>query len=188
VAKYNLDENRYDEFCYLCYLRFDDAFVENYVKFQLGEQDPIIKGRIRAHADFWQGLAPPDWLMQIVRTGVRIPFAKPAPRIVLPNNKSAASSQAVPTVRSILREYLSYGFVKKVDAIPYCVMPLQIKETGGKTALIYDMSVLNDYVDTASFKLEGWEEMVQYAKNAKWAIKFDLKKFYHEIDIDQEHQ
>jgi hypothetical protein len=106
----------------------------------------------------------------------------------LPNNKSAASSQAVPTVRLILQEYLSYGFVKKVDAIPYCVMPLQIKETGGKTALIYDMSVLNDYVDTASFKLEGWEEMVQYAKNAKWAIKFDLKKFYHEIDIDQEHQ
>ena len=26
-------------------------------------------------------------------------------------------------------------------------------------ALIYDMSVLNEYVHQASFKLEGWEEM-----------------------------
>jgi len=188
VAKYNLDESRYDEFKYLCYLDLNDEYVRNYVQFQLGYQEPIIKGRIRAHAKFWQGLAPPDWLMQIITTGMRIPFARPAPRIVLPNNKSAASLDAVPTVRLILDEYLRYGFVKKVSTIPHCVMPLQIKETGGKTALIYDMSVLNDYVHTASFKLEGWEEMVHYAKNANWAIKFDLKKFYHEIDIDVEHQ
>jgi len=184
VAKYKLDESRYEEFFYLCYLDINDAFVANYVQFQLGSADPIIKGRIRAHAKFWQGLAPPDWLMQIITTGVRIPFAKPAPRIVLPNNTSAASKTAVPTVRAILTEYLAYGFVKKVPQIPYCVMPLQIKDTGGKTALIYDMSVLNDYVETASFKLEGWEEMVEYAKSAHWAVKFDLKKFYHEIDID----
>jgi hypothetical protein len=44
-------------------------------------------------------------------------------------------------------------------------------------ALIYDMSVLNEYVHQASFKLEGWEEMFEYAKSAKCGVKFDLKKF-----------
>ena len=158
--KYGLDSSRYAEFSYLCYLDLEDSFVQNYVKFQLGQEDPIIKGRIRSHAQFWQGLGPPDWLMQIIRTGVQIPFAKKAPRILLPNNKSAVSAQAIPVVREILREYLQYGFVKRVTEIPYCVMPLQVKDTGGKTALIYDMSVLNDFVEQASFKLEGWEEMV----------------------------
>ena len=141
VEKYGLDESRYVEFSYLCYLDLTDKMVHNYVKFQLGLEDPIIKGGIRSHAKFWQGIGPPDWLMEIITTGVKILFAKKAPRIVLPNNKSAVSAQAIPIVRQIITEYLHYGFLKRVEEIPYCVMPLQIKETGGKTALIYNMSV-----------------------------------------------
>jgi hypothetical protein len=53
----------------------------------------------------------------------------------------------VPWVRETLAEYIRYGFIEKVDTIPYCVMPLQVKTTSDKTALIYDMSVLNDYVE-----------------------------------------
>jgi hypothetical protein len=30
----------------------------------------------------------------------------------------------VPWVRETLTEYLRYGFVEKVDTIPYCVIPL----------------------------------------------------------------
>ena len=45
------------------------------------------------------------------------------------------------------------------------------------------MSALNAYVNTNSFKLEGWEEMFEMSKDATCGIKFDLKKFYHEIDL-----
>ncbi len=38
-------------------------------------------------------------------------------------------------------------------------------------ALIYDMSVLNEYVHQASFKPEGWEEMFEYAKSAKCGVE-----------------
>ncbi len=54
-------------------------------------------------------------------------------------------------------------------------------------ALIYDMLMLNDYVEKNKFKLEGWE-MFHYAVSANCGIKFDLKKFYHEIDINAEHK
>ena len=67
-------------------------------------------------------------------------------------------------------------------------MPLQIKQTSDKTALIYDMSALNDYVEKNKFKLEGWEEMFNYASSAQFGIKFDLKKFYHEIDLNEENK
>ena len=33
--------------------------------------------------------------------------------------------------------------------------------------------------------MEGWEEMFNYSINAKCGIKFDLKKFYHEIYIEE---
>jgi len=119
---------------------------------------------------------------------VKIPFIEMPPPIVLPNNKSAVESCKIQWVRETLVEYLRFGFIEKVSVIPYCVMPLQIKDTGGKTALIYDMSVLNDYVEKNKFKLEGWEEMFNYASSSEFGIKFDLKKFYHEIDIAEEHK
>jgi hypothetical protein len=89
-------------------------------------------------------LGTPNWLLEFLRTGVKIPFAQEAPRIVLPNNRSSMVPEAVDWVRSTLLEYERYGFIKKVQEIPFCVMPLQVKETGGKMALIYDMSVLNE--------------------------------------------
>jgi len=86
-------------------------------------------------------------------------------------------------VRNTIREYLDFGFIEEVTEIPFCVSPLQVKDTGGKKALICDMSLLNEYVQKAKFKLEDWEVMFAYAQNATCGIKFDLKKFYHEIDI-----
>jgi hypothetical protein len=185
AAKYGLSSDRYEEFEYLTYLPIGDTFVENYAKFHLGLEEPVIKGRIKSHYNFWTTLTTIPWLRDIIRTGVKIPFMKKPPRIVLPNNKSAVDPDMVPWVKETLKEYLRFGFIEKVDKIPYCVMPLQVKNTGGKLALIYDMSVLNDYVEKGKFKLEGWEEMFNFSTTSAFGIKFDLKKFYHEIDINE---
>ena len=186
--KYGLNKERYLDFEYLLYLPIDDPFIENYVQFQLGQAEPIIKFRIRSHAQFWKTITDVPWLLEIIQKGVALPFAKEPPGIMLPNSKTAIEPDAVPWVRETLHEYLRYGFIKKVKVVPKCVMPLQVKDTGGKKALIFDMSILNEYVEKSKFKLEGWEEMFNYATNATFAIKFDLKKFYHEIDIREDMQ
>jgi hypothetical protein len=188
VRRFGLDPSRYAEFSYLCFLPLNNDFIYNYVQFQLGKEDPIIFGRIRAHATFWESLNAPDWLMDVIKTGVKIPFSSQPPRIILPNNKSAVESGMVAWVRTTLKEYLAFGFVQEVSEIPYCVSPLQVKNTGGKLALIYDMSLLNSYVEKGKFKLEGWEEMFEFSRCAAFGIKFDLKKFYHEIDIHNDYQ
>ena len=161
----------------------DDKYLRNYVNFQLGQDLPLIKGRIKAHINFWKQLNTPDWLLDLIGTGVTIPWDRYPPRFLLPNNKSVVDKMTIPIVRNILNEYEDFGFIRKVHTVPYCVLPLQLKVTGDKQALIYDMSPLNEYVEKSSFKLEGWEEMFDYAQNAVAGIKFDLKKFYHEIDI-----
>jgi Reverse transcriptase (RNA-dependent DNA polymerase)/RNase H-like domain found in reverse transcriptase len=108
--------------------------------------------------------------------------------MLLQNNKTVLEPEMIPVVRNILLEYLEAGFIKIVDEVPYCVLPLQVKVTGNKTAIIYDMSPLNVFVEKSKFKLEGWEEMLTYCLDANFSIKFDLKKFYHEIDLHVDDQ
>ena len=54
MEKYHLDPNRYVEFEYLCFLDINDVFVENYVRFHLGTEKPIFRGRLASHIGFWR--------------------------------------------------------------------------------------------------------------------------------------
>jgi len=89
VEKYGLQPDRYADFEYLLYLPLDDRFTENYVRFQLGLDEPIIKHRIRNHLPFWKSLTHLPWLLEVVEVGISIPFEKEPPCIMLPNNKTA---------------------------------------------------------------------------------------------------
>ena len=132
----------------------NDIYLQNYVRFQLGVEVQVIKGRIAAHFQFWETLVTPEWLADLLRFGVTVPWEKAPPRFFLPNSVSVIGPSA-DIVRKILLEYEAFGFVWRVDTVPFCVLPLQLKVTGNKNALIYDMSPLNSYVDKCSFKLEG---------------------------------
>ena len=107
--------------------------------------------------------------------------------MVLPNNKSATSSNNVQWIRDTLNEYLRFGFIKKVATPPKLILPLQISlHSSGKKCSIHDESPLKDYVSKGKFKQEGWEDIFNYSTTAKFGIQFDLKKFYHEIDINED--
>ena len=69
------------------------------------------------------------------------------------------------------------------------ILPLQVSQhSSGKKCIIHDEGPLNEYVAKSKFKLESWEEMFKYSLNAQYGIQFDLKKFYHEIDIAENHE
>ena len=73
----------------------------------------MIKGRLRHCADFWKTLNPPDWVLDVVRFGVKIPFEKEPPRMILPNNRSCLENKS--WVRQTIMEFVELGFVKKED-------------------------------------------------------------------------
>ena len=183
ATRFKFDLTRYDEFCFLRFLDLKCPYVQNYVAFLLNKAEPIIKGRLKHHIPFWTQLGSPPWLLETIQYGVKIPFLETPPAIYLPNNKSATQPGHLQWVKDTLTEFLRYGFIKIVPNKPYCVMPLQVKETAAKKSLIFDMSALNAYVNTNRFKLESWPEMLEMSKSANFGIKFDLKKFYHEIDL-----
>jgi hypothetical protein len=159
----------------LCYLDIYDPFVVNYVQYQCNTAKPIIKGHLPKHIEFWGTLHTPDWLLDIIADGVKVPFLTTPPRIFRSNNKSAVHKENIEWVRSSIKEYIEYGFILPVDTTPHCVMPLQVKTGTIKNSLIYDMTDLNAFVDTNKFSLESWPQMVAYANSAEFGIKFDLK-------------
>ena len=74
--------------------------------------------------------------------------------------------------------------LKKIVAnAPYCVMPLQVKKNADKKSFIFDMSVLNAYVQTNSLNQKVGRKCLKMYKTATCGVKFDFKKLYHEIDL-----
>ena len=109
-----MDDSRYVEFRYLQYLDLSNPFVLNYVQYHLGQAEPIISGRLRNHIYEWEKLNPPQWILSLVREGLKIPLSSEPPPMVLPNNKSAMQKDNVEWIRETLSEYLKLGFIKKV--------------------------------------------------------------------------
>ena len=182
-SKFKLSNERYEDYEFLCFMDINDPFVINYVQFNLGNSPPNFEGRLQYHSGFYKSLNAPKPVQDIVESGLKIPFLTIPPKIYLPNNKSSIIRERRPWVRQTLKEYESLGFISRVSCKPYCVLPLQVAEHPDKLSLIHDESVLNNYVEKQKFKLEGWEKVFEYSKNAFFGVKFDLKKFYYHIPI-----
>jgi hypothetical protein len=142
---------------------------------------PHFVNRISSCVQFWIDINAKDWLIDIIKNGVKIQFERTPPRMPLKNNKTALDKDNVQWIRENLIEYETHGFIECTQDVPYCVLPLQIKDNGTKKSLIFDMSKLNDYVKKSSFKLESWPEMLDYCMDANFAIKFDMKKYYYQV-------
>ena len=107
----------------------------------------------------------------------------------MPNNASAISSENKDWVKQTILEYEEWGFVKRVKNVPKCVLPLQVSvDPDGKRRLIHDESPLNKFVSKKKFKMDGWEVIFDYSADAQAGIKFDMKKYYHQMEIAQEEQ
>jgi hypothetical protein len=50
-------------------LDIENVDVQNYVEFQLGKADPVIKGRISANEKLWKELGTPEWLLELLTSG-----------------------------------------------------------------------------------------------------------------------
>ena len=62
AQRFGIDQSRYREFSYLSFMPdLNDIYLQNYVRFQLGVEVPVLKGRIAAHFQFWETLATPEW-------------------------------------------------------------------------------------------------------------------------------
>ena len=102
--------------------------------------------------------------------GYRLPFIHPPPTLVSKNNRSAFSNETF--VTSEVARLLEEGFISTVLTPPRVVSPLSVVG-GKKLRLVLDLSELNTYLDSPSFRIDDYKVLLPMLPESQVGLKFD---------------
>lgn len=142
-----------------------------------------MKGRLKAHVDFWQELGSSEFILNTIGQGYRLPFISVPPKAMFKNNRSAIENSSF--VKQAIDELLSSGRVREVFSPPHVVSPLSVSCKGAKKRLILDLRYVNSHVRKNSIKFDDWKVMQHYMEKGAFMFKFDIKQGYHHVDIHE---
>ena len=145
-----------------------------------------VKGRLKSSVSFWAStLDAPQFTLDTISHGYRIPFASyPAP-CFLSNNLSALRHPDF--VVHAISELLDNGCITEHSEPPFCVNPLTVAE-GKKLRLVIDLRHVNCHLVRFKFKYEDLRSLSQVLQEGHWFFTWDLKSGYHHVDISPVHQ
>ncbi len=167
--------------------RYDAQFYkDNYFEYEQGTAEPIVKGRLKNSIEFWRRINAPEFVLDIIQHGYKLPFLESPPRAYFPNNKSALSNKNF--VADAVLELLDKGLITECSDIPHVVNPLTVaKQSSGKLRLILDLRFVNKYLWKDKVQFEDWNTALTYFQKDDFLFSFDLKSGYHHFHIFSEH-
>ena len=125
--------------------------VKEYYEFGSSEKIVNVKGKLRENVSFYQSIGAPDFALNVIRNGYKLPFVNFPDSVILPNNRSARVHSSF--VDEALLELLSSGRVIQVVDAPFVVNPLSVSVLpGGKKRLILDLRHVNKCLKKYHFK------------------------------------
>ena len=165
-----------------------EFFGQNLHDYEQGNATPIVKGRLRAHIQFWIDIGAPEWVLSVLKHGYFIPFKTTPPSIRLGNNRSAKNHPGF--VSEAVSDLLELGLITEMFSPPTVVNPLTVSfNSEGKGRLILDLRHVNKHVQKARFRMEDWRVFLQYIVPDGVMFKFDISQSgYHHLDIAYRHQ
>ena len=145
-----------------------------------------VKGRLKSSVSFWAStLDAPQFTLDTILHGYRIPFASyPAP-CFLSNNLSALRHPDF--VVCAISELLDNGCIAEHSEPPFCVNPFTVVE-GKKLRLAIDLRHINCHLVRFKFKYEDVHSLSLVLQKGHWFFTWDLKSGYHHVDISPDHQ
>ena len=158
----------------------------NFDEFSSKNTSSGVKGRLNDSLNFWKTtLNAPEFVVDIIRRGYRLPFAEYPPPCFLANNRSAF--QYPEFVAQAISELLVNGCIAEHSVPPFCVNPLSVAK-GKKLRLVIDLRHVNNFLVRFKFKYEDLRSLSQVLEEGYWFFTWDLKSGYHHVDICLEHQ
>ena len=133
-------------------------------------------------APFWQNITSNQWVLSIVERGYKIPFIEHPPLsnkpIFFQQTKRPELEEEVNNLllkRAVERIYPeSPGFYSRIFLVP---------KKNGKMRLIIDLSTLNKFVMTQSFRMETQKKVRNSIQPNDWAFSLDLTDAYLHVLI-----
>ena len=163
-----------------------DFYIDNYYDYEQGNDEPIVKGRLKAAIDFWRSIGSNPVVLDILYNGYKLPFlSTPGPKMHK-NNKSALEHSVF--VSEAISDLLEKGLVCHCTNTPAIVNPLSVAvQKSGKKRLILDLRYINKFLWKNKVKFDDWKVASSFLEKGDFMFSFDLKSSYHHIDIYHEH-
>ena len=136
-------------------------YSQNFFDYERGVAPAIVKGRLKAHFQFWLDIGAPPWVLETVRSGYVISFESFPPSVCLPNNRSAFHHSDF--VSSAISDLLNLGLIVELFLPPTVINPLSVSlNSEEKARLILDLRHVKKHIPKAKFRMEGWKVFLQY--------------------------
>ena len=148
---------------------------------------PSVKGRLIKSVNYWRSIGAPQFVLDIINDGYKIPFATRPPPCKFRNNASARKESDF--VTEAVLGLLHDNRVKELDAAPEIINPFSVSvQNTGKKRLILDLRHINLHVFKQKFKWEGLHTIKDIFSRNCFVFSFDLKSGYHHVEIFVEHR
>ena len=142
-----------------------------------------VGGRLAHFAQNWAKITDDKWVLSLVRKGYRIPFLE---RPILSPNPVFFQQPLSQQLEEEVASLFSKGAVEEI--IPECPgyysRVFLVPKKNGKLRLIIDLSVLNHFVYTQTFKMETQRKLKGAVQLNDWAFSVDLTDAYLHIYPD----
>jgi hypothetical protein len=100
------------------------------------------------------------------------------------------SSELTEIYRDLLTEELEQGIVRRIpeNEVAWSNPTFIIRKKTGEGRKILDCSILNDYLQDRTFKMEDVRTITQLVEEGDWATSLDLKSAYLHVPIQEDFQ
>lgn len=149
---------------------------------------PLVAGRLGMFIDTWKVLTSDLWVLQAVK-GFRIHFISLSSQVTLPAEPVFPPKQAA-QVKEELQYLLEKGAVVPVidSQEGFYSNLLLVPKKNGQMRPAINLRLLNEWVTTEHFKMEGIPTLKDILKSGDWFVKVDLKDAYFIVPVESSHQ
>ena len=141
-----------------------------------------VGGRLAHFAQNWAKITDDKWVLSLVRKGYRILFLE---HLILSPNPVFFQQPLSQQLEEEVASLLSKGAVEEIipESPGYYSRIFLVPKKNGKLRPIIDLSVLNHFVYTQTFKMETQRKVKDAVQLKDWAFSLDLTDAYMHIPI-----
>lgn len=152
-----------------------------------GDDYSSVKGRLRGALVFWNDIHAPQFILDVIDYGYKLPLLQIPPPFTAKNNSSALEQAAF--VESAINDLFINGCVTEVFEAPVIINLLSVSvQKSGKKRLILDLRHVNQFLYKCRFRCEDLSIAKEVLNPGDFMFTFDLKSGYHYVEIFPEHR
>ena len=134
----------------------------------LENSDFVVGARLRHFADAWSGA--PKWHRNVIHNGLRWKF-----KSLPPTTKKIPRQTEDRGTQEMLRQFLKKGVIEKATRSPLFISRVKtVPKSNGKLRLILDLSKLNKFLKTISYKLPSIKQLRLSIPSGAWIAKVTM--------------